>query len=149
MKRLYHKIRETDMDYLQAKERHDRAKEQLDLHQETWDRDNERSMVSIMDKWQARCKHLEPDYEALAVARRAMIPLTPESEMDFEPLPDYGDRFTMDEFKDAVDCGGFIDSDGCGNFTYSGKMTSVPAYPSDVKAGMDLSRFDGVVWFNK
>lgn len=136
--------------YEQAKKNYELAKTQLYLNQDKWDKDNEHSDdKNIVDKWHRRCDSLRPDYEAVAAARREMIPLIPIDEADLHPAMDCADIMSLEEFKDNVECGGFVDDDGSGYFILGGKETDIPAYPSDFKAGLDASRFDGVAWYNK
>lgn len=63
------------------------------------------------------------------------------------------DLYSVKEFIQNVECGGFIDDDGCGMpviKTSSGKFLykDESIYPSDVLEGKKLD-FDYVAWFNK
>jgi len=75
-----------------------------------------------------------------------------------EPLPDYGDHMTLEEFIDSCEGNCFIDDDGSGCFATATHMTNVRVSPSQVVGGgMDAvrkhTRYDPewthVVWFNK
>lgn len=60
-----------------------------------------------------------------------------------------GDRMTIEEFKENVECGGFIDYDGFGTYIMDEKMSNIDISPSDVKAGMIRKEFKEIIWFNK
>jgi hypothetical protein len=67
----------------------------------------------------------------------------------FEPLPDYGDLFTLKEFEQDCKSGMLIDYDGTGYYAFKDEMSDKPANPSYFKAG-DIDRdFTHVMWFNK
>ena len=66
-----------------------------------------------------------------------------------ESIPDYGDRMTLAEFVSTCMCGGFIDSDGFGNYAFANECTSLEIYPSHVHKNKIDQRFTHVVWFNK
>lgn len=66
-----------------------------------------------------------------------------------EVIPDYGDLMTMEDFVGAVHGGGFIDSDGGGNYATVDKMSDISIRPSDVNAETYRHDFTHVVWFNK
>lgn len=67
-------------------------------------------------------------------------------------VPDYGDMFTLEEFRDCVDSGCFIDYDGIGHEAWvsgGGKlmMSSRCVSPSTV---FEVSeQCTHVVWFNR
>lgn len=71
-------------------------------------------------------------------------------------IPDFGDMIKVDEFKDNVDCGGFIDYDGYGYYVSDGYAWKKPkVYPSEI---IDNNNFINeckeqgithVCWFNK
>jgi len=64
-------------------------------------------------------------------------------------IPDYGDHMTMEEWLECVECGGFIDYDGSGNYATATQMSDKEVVPSDVKKGSIDKSFTHVVWFNK
>ena len=73
---------------------------------------------------------------------------------DKEPIPSYGDLMTIEEFKDTVDCGGFIDYDGYGHFaTEDHTMGITKVYPSEVKEDfLEMCRehkITHICWFNR
>jgi len=66
-----------------------------------------------------------------------------------EPIPDYGDHMTMEEFIENVRSGLFTDDDGHGNYATADKMLSDRiVHPSMVECDLDTS-WSHVVWFNK
>lgn len=71
--------------------------------------------------------------------------------VEWGDLPDYGHLMTMEEFKDNVDAGGFIDYDGHGYYATTEKMSNKIISPSDFKNNrvLDNVEFTHVMWFNK
>lgn len=78
----------------------------------------------------------------------------------WEPIPEYGDLMTMEEFIASVKAGLFIDYDGFGNYsdgkrvlhrTLSEENDYEPLIvnPSDVKKGKIRKGFSHVVWYNR
>ena len=67
----------------------------------------------------------------------------------FSELPDYGDVMSLEDFIDNVNCGGFIDYDGSGNYVKDGKESDITIKPSDVKRGTIRTDFDTIVWYNR
>ena len=70
-------------------------------------------------------------------------------EAEYEPIPDYGDHMTFNEFVGMCKSGGFIDDDGEGCYATKDKMTNISVYPSDIRSGNYRTDFTHVVWFNK
>lgn len=67
-----------------------------------------------------------------------------------EPMPNYGDVFTIEEFEQDCLSGALIDYDGTGRYMIDGKtQTMVPCRPSDIAAGIKLQGFSHVAWYNK
>jgi hypothetical protein len=66
-----------------------------------------------------------------------------------EPLPDYGDHMTLQEFIDACKSGCFIDYDGHGYYATATEMSDVLAQPSAIVHGQIRTDFTHVMWFNK
>jgi hypothetical protein len=65
-------------------------------------------------------------------------------------MPDIGgDKMTIEAFKEAVDAGAFIDSDGHGYYATEDKESRIPAYPSDVKVNLIDREYTHVVWYNR
>ena len=69
-----------------------------------------------------------------------------------EPLLDFGDLFTINKWRDCVKYGGFVDSDGCGNFVKNGKMTS--SFQDNVCSLDEIDKMQKmgathIIWFNK
>lgn len=65
---------------------------------------------------------------------------------EYEPIPDYGDLMTIEEYMECVNGGGFVDYDGFG-YASDGKVmfTEKRIRPSD---GEPFG-YTHVVWFNK
>jgi hypothetical protein len=68
-----------------------------------------------------------------------------------EPLPTYGNLYTLEEFMENCRNGGFIDYDGFGNFATAKEMYNKEVYPSDVlkKNFKPQPEFTHVMWFNR
>ncbi len=58
------------------------------------------------------------------------------------------DHMTIEEFKEYVDGGMFIDEDGSGNYATETEVSDIDVYPSDVEYGLRRD-FTHVVWYNK
>jgi hypothetical protein len=69
--------------------------------------------------------------------------------MPNEPIPDYGDHMTLEEFTKSVQGGCFIDWDGSGYYATATEMSHIPARPSEIIEGSINKEFTHVVWFNK
>jgi len=69
--------------------------------------------------------------------------------LNLEPIPQYGDIFTLDEFVKCVEDGSFMDHDGSGNYATETGMSNKDVYPSDIKSGNIDRKWTHVVWFNK
>ena len=71
------------------------------------------------------------------------------------PLEDIGDLLTLQEFLDAVECGGFIDYDGMGNWAtethQESGSTDKWVYPSQIKNKTRIipSWATHVMWYNR
>ena len=65
------------------------------------------------------------------------------------PIPDYGDLMTVQDFIDACESGLFIDYDGHGYYATTDGMSSVMVRPSMIKAGGFVTGWTHVVWFNR
>ena len=66
-----------------------------------------------------------------------------------EDIPDYGDVMTLNQFKNNVKNGGFVDYDGYGHYIDGDKMTDIIIYPSDVKHHSLRHKLNKIIWFNK
>jgi hypothetical protein len=66
-----------------------------------------------------------------------------------EPHPDYGDLFTMEEWKGCVMSGLFIDYDGFGNYATETEMSDIVVKPSDLAKGEVDESWSHVMWFNR
>lgn len=63
--------------------------------------------------------------------------------------PDFGERMTIEDFRECVRLGTFIDDDGCGFYATASNESNVYANPSDIAKGIIDSRFTHVIWYNK
>ncbi len=71
-------------------------------------------------------------------------------EIELEPWPDYGDKFTIDEFVQEVRNGNFINYDGSGYYATEQGMSRIPAIPSEIGyTRWGMKGFTHVAWFNK
>jgi hypothetical protein len=65
---------------------------------------------------------------------------------NMEPY-DFGDLMTVEEFREAVKHGSFIDYDGSGHPMKDGKMSRFDVYPSEVdEIPKDATH---ILWFNR
>lgn len=92
-------------------------------------------------------EYLEPERTILSQLSRIKRFIEPVKV--WSEIPEYGDVYTIDEFIDMCECGGFIDYDGHGNYCKDGKCTDIIIKPSDVAQGMVRSEFDSVCWYNR
>jgi hypothetical protein len=61
-----------------------------------------------------------------------------------------GDIFPIKQFISMCESGGFIDSDGFGNYATKTQISDIEIYPSDVVKHKSIrTDFTHVVWFNK
>lgn len=71
-------------------------------------------------------------------------------EHTMEPIPKYGDVYSMEDFKENCDCGGFINYDGFAHPIVNSMMDEdVMIKPSQVKKGKYVKKYESVVWFNR
>lgn len=64
-------------------------------------------------------------------------------------IPDYGDLMILPEFKECVECGGFTDYDGSGNYATETQMSDIGVDFNDLLTGMYPKWVTHIVWFNK
>jgi len=74
---------------------------------------------------------------------------TKELEVNYEDSTEYGDFFTLKEFIDMCECGGFIDYDGHGNYATAEQCTNINISPSHVMKKIHLTEFTHVMWYNR
>jgi len=92
-------------------------------------------------------EYLEPYAIEAKKYRVMMIPIKPYT---LSPLDSIGDYMTLEQFKGNCECGGFIDYDGFGYLCIGEQQTNIEIYPSDImKANADVSKFNGVMWYNR
>lgn len=113
-----------------------------DKVQELWDESFKRE-----DGWDWYCK--APEHKELSRLRRQYKLLLDENDYTLSPLPDFGDHMTLKKFVDYCLAGGFVDSDGFGNYATKDKESDIVINPSDVISGMYRKDFTHVVWYNK
>lgn len=63
--------------------------------------------------------------------------------------PTIGDVMSIEHFLSNVECGGFIDYDGFGNYMKDGKESDIEIRPSDVKNDCVRKDFDTIIWYNR
>lgn len=64
-------------------------------------------------------------------------------------ISEHADHMTMEEFIDYCECGGFIDSDGQGNYATKDQESDISIKPSDITSGVYRKDFTHVCWYNK
>ena len=124
--------------YEEADDKYDEAEKEFDrIHKD----DKEFPL------WPVFKEYMKPYAAEVKKYRVMMIPVQPHT---LSPLDDIGDYMTLEQFKANCECGGFIDYDGFGYLCIGEQQTNIEIYPSDImKANADLSKFDGVMWYNK
>lgn len=71
-------------------------------------------------------------------------------EHTMESIPDYGDVYSMERFKEHCDCGAFINYDGFAHPILNGMMDGdVEIKPSQIRKGKYVKKYESVVWFNR
>ena len=73
-------------------------------------------------------------------------------DIEWGDIPEYGDLMTMKDWLYSVECGGFIDYDGHGNYSDGERLAENKMIkPSHVKNNRILKNpeFTHVVWFNR
>jgi len=90
--------------------------------------------------------HLKPYSDKVSEYRIMLISMQKFTLSNFD---NYGDYMTINEFIESCNYGAFIDYDGYGLLCIGNQKTNINIYPSDIKHNPDLSRFDGVMWYNK
>lgn len=71
-------------------------------------------------------------------------------EVKTHPWPNYGDKFTIEEFIQHVRDGLFINYDGSGYYATEEEVSRIPAIPSEIEyTQWGMTGFTHVAWFNK
>ena len=70
-------------------------------------------------------------------------------EPEMSEIPDYGDHMTLKDFIKNVKSGGFINSDGYGNYATETQCSNIDIYPSDIKKDQYRKDFTHIVWYNR
>jgi hypothetical protein len=95
--------------------------------------------------WRERALKAEAELAELKAKRKKKPP-------KFEPIPDYGDHMTWDDFVGAVRTGGFIDYDGHGNLATATECSDKNIVPSQITRPSGYNKpswVTHVVWYNK
>jgi hypothetical protein len=79
---------------------------------------------------------------------RALRRILEASGVEFDEIPNYGDLMTLEDFKEACECGAFIDYDGYGNYAFEDKVSNIETRPSKFLKKRD-NRFTHIVWYNR
>jgi len=91
------------------------------------------------------CAELRAELDALKAKRK-------KKEPKFEPIPDYGDHMTWEDFVSAVKTGGFIDYDGHGNLATATECSDKNIVPSQITRPSGFNKpswCSHVVWYNR
>jgi hypothetical protein len=64
-------------------------------------------------------------------------------------IPDYGAHMTLQEFRQCVESGGFIDYDGHGCLATDTQESDIVIIPSQLKTTKIDPKFTHVVWYNR
>lgn len=70
-------------------------------------------------------------------------------EIKFEPIDNFGEVMTIEEFINACDTQCLIDYDGFGKYATKKMMSNLTIVPSDVLIGDVLQGFSHIVWYNR
>jgi hypothetical protein len=67
----------------------------------------------------------------------------------FEPIPDYGEHMTIQEFNACCLSGAFTDDDGLACYATKTQMTDIKVCPSDFEfTSINNHPYTHIVWFN-
>jgi hypothetical protein len=69
--------------------------------------------------------------------------------LKLNPIPDYGEHMTLDQFVWTCQIGGFINDDGSGEYATAHQVTNIIVHPSDIRKGNIDRRWSHVVWYNR
>lgn len=133
------------MTYAEAKANFEKATCDMNAAEDKFEKDHK--FDAEFPTWNVFRDYMKPYRNAVTEAYIAMIPLIDDYKL--EPFDNIGDHFSMEEFKMNCECGGFIDYDGSGVLCIGDKQTNIDIYPSAIMKGADVSKFDGVMWYNK
>lgn len=102
----------------------------------------------LTDNWKVM---IEETLEERIELRKKRFEIECEEEIKWDDIPPYGDLFTKEEFRSFCEEGGFLDSDGFGNYASKDKISNIEICPSDFKLGTfhEDPEFTHIVWFNK
>ena len=109
--------------------------------------DTELEGLELNEEWHNKYEEITNRYN------RLLGPLSRAKRMNMEitlsEIPTYGDRMSLKDFIECVECGGFIDYDGSGNYLEGEQMTNIIILPSDIKHNSIRKEFAEIIWFNK
>lgn len=132
------------MTYAEAKKNFDDSKAKYDAAVKQYDElhknDNDYDFNGFR-------KYMLPYTQECRKNRAIMIPLIDNYKL--EDRDNIGDYMPMKSFIESCECGGFIDYDGFGYLCIGDKQTDISIIPSVLMEGADVSKFDGVMWYNK
>jgi hypothetical protein len=131
----------------------------LEKRQKEWwsMKDKNTTFSTFTGSWEEYCKYREPEIsEVIVLEREKRMLMTPQlsepmkSDLDGKVI---GDLFTIKEFIENCEDGGFIDYDGSGNYAkeVNGKMmeSNISIFPSDIKNKSIRVDFTHVLWYNR
>ena len=101
------------------------------------------------NSWPEFSNYMKPEWDKLAnLEREQRMLIIPDFDKEIIG-PEYGDLMSIKDFIDSVKKGGFIDSDGYGNYVRDGKRSNITIHPSDIQYNAIRTDFDTIIWFNK
>ena len=122
----------------QIKKRIEQLDSDIKKKSDAWDYDK------TYDAWMRHVQKEMNEIAKLDRERRLIMPY------ELTPIPTkHCHVMTLKDFVKTVKYGGFIDSDGSGNYARDGQESDVSIYPSDVEFRSLRTDFDMVVWYNK
>ena len=147
---------------LRLKEIEDRESQLQNLldkkEKEWWSKKNKKMADGIFeDDFDAYWEFVSPENKELSkLNREKRMLMTPEFS---EPMTEtgsskmLGNLYTIENFIGTCKFGGFVDSDGSGDYAkeIDGKMmrSNIDIYPSDIKHKSIRKDFTHVIWYNK
>lgn len=94
-------------------------------------------------------KPLPPEFAEVLQENFWDLLKAPDKTIKYEPIPDYGDLMTMEDFVESCKDFSFLDEDGTGYYATATQKSNKPINPSDVMGETYDKSFSHVVWFNK
>jgi hypothetical protein len=103
--------------------------------------------IEIENGWEIY-KNMSEHKEVANLEREYKL-MMDETDIEYSPIPDYGDKMTFEHFVECCEDGGFIDYDGFGYYATNDKETNIQVYPSDIMSGKYRKDFSYVIWYNR